>query len=84
MSSAPSTVLITGCSSGFGLLAAVTFARHGHHVVATMRDTARSQPLLDAASAAGVEVDVAELDVSSSTSVDRAISAVVESTGHLD
>ena len=31
------TVLITGCSSGFGKLAAKTFARHGWNVIATMR-----------------------------------------------
>jgi NAD(P)-dependent dehydrogenase (short-subunit alcohol dehydrogenase family) len=30
-------VLITGCSSGFGLLTALAFARTGDRVVATMR-----------------------------------------------
>jgi NAD(P)-dependent dehydrogenase (short-subunit alcohol dehydrogenase family) len=79
-----STVLVTGCSSGFGLLAAVTFARNGHHVVASMRDTAKSAPLLEAAGAAGVEVEVVELDVTSSASVDRAIDSIVESTGRVD
>jgi NAD(P)-dependent dehydrogenase (short-subunit alcohol dehydrogenase family) len=32
-----SNVLITGCSSGFGLLTALRFARAGDRVVATMR-----------------------------------------------
>ena len=32
-------VLITGCSSGFGLLTALEFARKGDHVFATMRNT---------------------------------------------
>ena len=32
------TILITGCRSGFGLLAAVTAARAGHTVYAGLRD----------------------------------------------
>ena len=60
---------MTGCSSGFGLLTALVFAKHGHHVVASMRDTAKAGPLRDAAATAGVDVEVVELDVSSSTSV---------------
>ncbi len=49
-----------------------------------MRNTAKAEPLLEAAAAAGVAVEVAELDVASSASVDRAIDAIVESTGRLD
>jgi NAD(P)-dependent dehydrogenase (short-subunit alcohol dehydrogenase family) len=79
-----STVLVTGCSSGFGLLTAVEFARHGHHVVASMRDTAKAESLLEAAATAGVAVEVAELDVRSTTSVGRAVDAIVESTGRID
>ena len=33
-----SVVLITGCSSGFGMGAAVALARRGETVVATMRE----------------------------------------------
>jgi NAD(P)-dependent dehydrogenase (short-subunit alcohol dehydrogenase family) len=79
-----STVLVTGCSSGFGLLTALVFADRGHHVVATMRDTTKADQLLDAAAASGVAVEVVELDVSSSTSVQRAVDAVIESSGRLD
>ena len=32
------TVLVTGCSSGFGDKIARTLASHGHHVYASMRD----------------------------------------------
>lgn len=32
-------VLITGCSSGFGNLAATELAAGGHNVIATMRGT---------------------------------------------
>ena len=33
-----STILITGCSSGFGLASATLFANRGWNVVATMRE----------------------------------------------
>ncbi len=42
-----STVLITGCSTGFGKLAALSFARQGHTVFASMRNLAKAGPLLD-------------------------------------
>ena len=51
---AMATVLITGCSSGFGLLTAVEFACRGHRVFATMRDPAEGSRLRDAATEAGV------------------------------
>jgi NAD(P)-dependent dehydrogenase (short-subunit alcohol dehydrogenase family) len=60
------------------------FAERGHHVVATMRDPSKAGPLLEAATAAGVAVEVVELDVTSSDSVDRAVDAVVASNGGID
>lgn len=77
-------VLITGCSSGFGLLAAVTFAEQGHRVFATMRNPAKSAALDAAASQAGVVVEVVALDVCDSASVDGAIAEVVERAGSID
>ena len=35
-------VLITGCSSGFGMLAALEFARRGDNVFATMRNVSKA------------------------------------------
>ena len=37
-----SVVVITGSSSGFGLEAALAFARNGDTVIATMRDTGKA------------------------------------------
>ena len=77
-------VMITGCSSGFGLLTAVEFARRGHQVFATMRDPGRSDRLRSAAEDAGVALDVVELDVVDPGSVERAVATVVAAGGGLD
>jgi NAD(P)-dependent dehydrogenase (short-subunit alcohol dehydrogenase family) len=68
--------LVTGASSGFGLLSAVELARRGHRVIATMRDPARRERLDQAAAAAGVELEVVPLDVTSQESIDDAAARV--------
>ncbi|QHC24700.1 SDR family oxidoreductase [Streptomyces sp. GS7] len=70
------TVLITGTSSGIGLAAAVTAARSGWHVIATMRDTAKAGALLAAAEEAGVAVDVRALDVTDPASVEACLAGL--------
>lgn len=76
--------LVTGSSSGFGLLTAVELARRGHRVVATMRDPRRSAALDAACSAAAVDVAVVPLDVDDPTSVAVGVEAVVDLLGGLD
>lgn len=56
-------VIITGTSSGIGLAAAIECAAAGFRVVATMRNLDRRAPLLDAAAARGVKLDVEQLNV---------------------
>lgn len=77
-------VLITGCSSGFGLLTAVELSRRGHDVVATMRDPGRDGDLRAACAAAGVDIDVVALDVHDERSVARAVDDAVVVLGGLD
>ena len=77
-------VLITGCSSGFGMLAAVEFARRGDAVYASMRDTLKSGPLLDEARAAGASVHVVALDVTDAASVKDAVAEVMAREGRID
>ena len=67
------TVLVTGCSSGFGKLTALLFGRHGHTVFATMRDTAKAGPMAEAAAEEGIDVRVMGLDVDDPESVAAAI-----------
>ncbi|HYD49128.1 MAG TPA: SDR family NAD(P)-dependent oxidoreductase [Terriglobales bacterium] len=80
-------VLITGTSSGFGLVATVELARRGWRVFATMRDTSRSGPLAAAATAAGVSsmIDISPLDVTDASSVRSCAERVLAaSDGRLD
>ncbi len=77
-------VLITGCSSGFGLLTAVELASRGHDVVATMRDPARDAELREACGAAGVRVQVVALDVHDEASVTRAVAEAADLLGGID
>ena len=77
-------VLITGCSSGFGLLSAVAFAKRGDRVFATMRNLDKARPLKQAAADAGVEIDLLALDVTDRASVDAAVESVIKKAGRID
>ena len=59
------SILITGCSSGFGRLTAEHFARSGAKVFATMRNLPRPEAdeLRGLAASEGLDINVLELDV---------------------
>jgi NAD(P)-dependent dehydrogenase (short-subunit alcohol dehydrogenase family) len=77
-------VLVTGCSSGFGLLTALHFARSGDTVVATMRDTAKAGELERPRDQEGLPLDVASLDVTDDASVAAAVGRVLDEHGRVD
>ena len=77
-------VLVTGCSSGIGLVTALEFARRGDQVFASMRNLQKAGPLREAASAAGVSLEIVELDVTDDDSVRLAVAHVLETAGHID
>lgn len=77
-------VLITGCSSGFGLEAALAFAERGDVTVATMRNLAKADALRERAETAGVDVEIVQLDVNDEASVASAVSGVIERHGTVD
>ena len=77
-------VLITGCSSGFGLLSAIHFARKGDTVYATMRDTARAGELEQARQAEKLPIEVVQLDVTDEQSVKKAVRQVMDAAGRID
>jgi len=78
--------LITGSSSGFGLLTSIELAKAGFRVVATMRDLSRRDRLDQAAVAAGVagQLDIRALDVTNFEALPAFVDAVVRDCGRLD
>lgn len=77
------TILITGASTGFGRDTAETLARAGHTVFASMRNSeANNRTHADVLRSQNIEV--LELDVTDSQSVDRAVAAVVAKAGRID
>ncbi|MEO9599491.1 SDR family oxidoreductase [Parasphingorhabdus sp.] len=69
------SVLITGCSSGFGYLGAILYAEQGAKVFATMRNLPRAEgaALEQAAKDGGLDITILELDVLSDESVNNAV-----------
>jgi NAD(P)-dependent dehydrogenase (short-subunit alcohol dehydrogenase family) len=79
-------VLITGTSSGFGLLASVDFARAGFRVVATMRDVNKATQLMKAANEAGVSgnMEIRPLDVTKFDDLPRIVDEIIAAHGRID
>jgi NAD(P)-dependent dehydrogenase (short-subunit alcohol dehydrogenase family) len=87
----PRTALITGASSGFGLLTTVTLARRGWRVLATMRDLNRRERLETAARGACVldRIEFHLLDVTSPDQIaaiaaslaERPLNAILNNAG---
>jgi len=80
----PQVVLITGCSSGFGLLTCAHLASKGHHIVATMRNLNKSPALLHAVKEKGGIVDMYRLDVTDTNSIAQTVRVVGDKYGHID
>jgi len=78
--------VITGSSSGFGLLTSVELAKAGYKVVASMRDLGRRTKLDEAAAAAGVaaRIDVRRLDVTEIATIPDFVEGVVRDYRRID
>src|SRR6185369_3311271 len=72
----PQVALVTGASSGFGLLAAVSLAKSGLRVFASMRELSRRGALDQAVAAAGVSLNVVALDVTKPDTFIQALAQV--------
>lgn len=78
------TVLITGCSSGFGLLMATHLAKCGHRVIATMRNLEKETDLLHKAKDLQVNIVTLHLDVTDNDSISRIKEHIASNYGNLD
>ena len=78
--------VITGTSSGIGLLASIELAKAGFRVVASMRDLGRRSRLDLAMSAAdaGAAIDVRELDVTKFETMPAFVESVLRDYGRID
>jgi NAD(P)-dependent dehydrogenase (short-subunit alcohol dehydrogenase family) len=78
--------VVTGASSGFGLLTSIELAKARFRVVATMRDLGRRQALDRGVAAAGTDakIEVRALDVTQFDSIQTFVDGVVRDYGRLD
>lgn len=77
-------ILITGTSTGLGISLAVQAAKAGHRVYATMRNLEKRGDLDDAARAAGVTMDVLQLDVQQTETINKAVADIMDRDGRID
>jgi NAD(P)-dependent dehydrogenase (short-subunit alcohol dehydrogenase family) len=78
--------VVTGSSSGIGLLTAIELALNGHRVVATMRNLASSGRLEEAAQKAGARdrIDLRRIDITEFDSLPEAVATIVRDYQQID
>lgn len=76
--------LVTGSSSGFGLLTSVELAKAGFRVVASMRDLSRREKLDQAGAGVGGKIDVRALDVTKFDTIPAFVESIVLDYGRID
>jgi len=77
-------ILVTGCSSGFGLLTAVRLAAQGHFVWATMRDLSKKQTLEDELAKRRTQAFIRELDVTRPSTIKNVVEEIQKTHFHVD
>ena len=81
--SAPIAV-VTGANSGIGRATVLHLASHGMRVFGTVRGLGKAVKLNDMAEAAGVSVELVELDVADDESVRRGFEQILGEAGRVD
>ena len=72
--------VVTGANSGIGLATAIHLAAQGHVVFGTVRSLDKAGKLLAMATAAGVDINLVELDVASDESVRDGFADILRAT----
>ena len=81
----PRVVLITGCSSGFGFLTALKFARHGWQVWASVRKMGvGAQELKNIAKTENLNLRVIKIDVTDDVEIKTAVTQILRIVGRID
>lgn len=75
------SVLVTGCSVGFGREIALTLAELGFVVYATMRDLSASSVLEQEAAKRNVQLRILPLDVTKPATIETAINTIINEQG---
>ncbi|RYJ38177.1 Short-chain dehydrogenase/reductase SDR [Flavobacterium anhuiense] len=78
------TIFITGTSTGFGKLTAVTLANAGHSVIAGMRNTNDKNTAAAKELQAIENIEVVDIDVTDDASVRNAVEKVIIKYGKID
>jgi len=77
-------ILITGCSSGFGLLTAARLSAVGFTVYASMRNLSKQEDLLKEVKRRGGHIRLLQLDVTENKTIKMAIQRIKEEVNRLD
>ena len=80
----PQVVVITGANSGIGRSTAITLAKAGYKVFATMRSLERGEKLRETTSRLDLDITAIELDVSDDDSVADGFRQILGSTDQID
>ena len=84
MSMTKKVAIVTGSSSGVGFETSLMLARNGFKTYATMRDPSKSDNIRQIANHEKLPIEVGQLDVTKESSVENAISAIVQEEGQID
>ncbi len=77
-------VFITGTSTGIGFSTAVTLAKKGHKVYASMRNPQKSPELQILAEKENLSINIITMDVNDDASVQKGIGIVLQKEGFID